>query len=540
VAMRDDLIQMVKNYLNFNSISYRSDGYNVEYTSRIDCKLQQCTTRIICRDNGLLIRAVCPIKATNATVGNVVTYITKANWDRVGPHFEIDLSDGEIDAKQFFRLAETQWKFTAIGNALAWPVDFLKQHGDQLANILNASTAPAGGNTSDETSQLLARASSGDIQAANQLGWRYDRVLKDTKENAAAALRWYKVAADAGDKSCMYLVGCKYSSQRAGEENLPKAFEYFKRAADLHLAVACCSTGLCYKYGQGTEKNYERAVYYLREALNWDYKSQTGNLCALQDGFVPRAIYHLAECIENGWGCVCDKSEALSLYSEAAGYGFILAALKRDVLTGKISPIRNFAKEQDSEEHSIVKRLYGNEDTIKVLAENGDADAQFALAYDAYYSDDEDEDAAIHWATKAAKQGHVHAQYFLGDLYDTKRMHGDDEYSFQAYYWFKQAATNGHAKAKRCLADCYSNGYGVEEDEAEGVKLLREAATLGDEMAQDHLAHLYALGYMGLLPKDFTQTEYWYTRAIENNSRYALGRILSVDFLSTFYQRVDK
>lgn len=44
--------------------------------------------------------------------------------------------DGEIIARQFFRLTEAMAKHTALNNALNWPVICLDKIGDELADIL--------------------------------------------------------------------------------------------------------------------------------------------------------------------------------------------------------------------------------------------------------------------------------------------------------------------------------------------------------------------------------------------------------------------
>ncbi|MEJ2270163.1 MAG: tetratricopeptide repeat protein [Desulfobulbaceae bacterium] len=70
-------------------------------------------------------------------------------------------------------------------------------------------------------------------------------------------------------------------------------------------------------------------------------------------------------------------------------------------------------------------------------ANQGDADAQFNLAL-LYYTGlgiPQDRRYAIYWYTKAAEQGHIQAQYFLGKLYNF----GDGEEVRQdfklAVYW---------------------------------------------------------------------------------------------------------
>ena len=86
---------------------------------------------------------------------------------------------------------------------------------------------------------------------------------------------------------------------------------------------------------------------------------------------------------------------------------------------------------------------------IKTLAEDGNARNQFWLGQ-MHYSGDrvlKDYKEAVKWYTKAAKQGHVDAQYHLGFLYYIL------EENNNAKYWMKKAYENGHEKAKKAYDD---------------------------------------------------------------------------------------
>lgn len=52
---------------------------------------------------------------------------------------------------------------------------------------------------------------------------------------------------------------------------------------------------------------------------------------------------------------------------------------------------------------------------LKKLAEQGDADAQYEFGV--YFDNEENFDEAFRWYLLAAKQGHVKAQYAVGDCY---------------------------------------------------------------------------------------------------------------------------
>jgi TonB family protein len=91
---------------------------------------------------------------------------------------------------------------------------------------------------------------------------------------------------------------------------------------------------------------------------------------------------------------------------------------------------------------------------IKILAEQGDADAQYELGK--CYAEGEGglpenlRETAFWWE-KAAKQGNKDAQYGLGKLY--YKGDGVAEDLKQAEYWLKKAAEQGHEDAKELLEE---------------------------------------------------------------------------------------
>jgi len=118
-------------------------------------------------------------------------------------------------------------------------------------------------------------------------------------------------------------------------------------------------------------------------------------------------------------------------------------------------------------------------------AKQGNADAQFnlALLHHQGRGTPQDRRYAIYWYTKAAEQGHVQAQYFLGKLYNF----GDGEEVRQdfklAVYWLTKAAEQGHIQAQYLLGHMYEY-----DDEP---------------------------------PQDYKQAFFWYTKAAEQNHHFA-------------------
>ena len=95
---------------------------------------------------------------------------------------------------------------------------------------------------------------------------------------------------------------------------------------------------------------------------------------------------------------------------------------------------------------------YGQSDEfleMKALAESGDVEAQFYLAY-MYANGNEvpkNDKTAVKWYTKAAEQGEAKAQTSLGNMY--RYGTGVLSSNVKAYMWWNLAAFNGDENASK-------------------------------------------------------------------------------------------
>ena len=124
------------------------------------------------------------------------------------------------------------------------------------------------------------------------------------------------------------------------------------------------------------------------------------------------------------------------------------------------------------------------------LAEQGDADAQFALGtlYYAGLAVPVDYTESSYWFHRAAEQGYAAAQYNLGNAY--QRGEGVRANSTMAVHWWRKAAQQGFAAGQYNLASAYHSGDGVERDEERALALYRQSAENGHQPAIDLLARL--------------------------------------------------
>jgi TPR repeat protein len=116
-------------------------------------------------------------------------------------------------------------------------------------------------------------------------------------------------------------------------------------------------------------------------------------------------------------------------------------------------PMVTFALEPAGQtfSHTVYLQPYSK---LRQSAEQGDAQAQYDLAY-LYYKSGTDpeitglirsERLAAHWYREAALQGHASAQYNMAVLH--LHGHGVDRDAVAAYAWLLQASANGHDGSK--------------------------------------------------------------------------------------------
>ena len=153
------------------------------------------------------------------------------------------------------------------------------------------------------------------------------------------------------------------------------------------------------------------------------------------------------------------------------------------------------------------------------MAEDGNADAQFALA-SRYYDGDgvaEDRAAAFNWFKVAAEQGHVKSQCCLGVMYEGAG--GVVSNFVEAAKWYRKAAEQGYAEGQRRFGALRRGGMGVEKNVEEGLEWCRKAAMQGDVYAAHDLGDSYRFGYD--VKPDMEESLKWYRVAAENGDPIA-------------------
>ena len=128
------------------------------------------------------------------------------------------------------------------------------------------------------------------------------------KGDYANAEKMLRPLADQGNPKAMYYVGFMYAQGNGVGQDMGKAIDWWKKAADKNFAPAEVNLGMTYESGQGgIDKNpQEAAKWYRKAADQGDTQAET----SLGDMYV------------TGRGVSKDPKEAAKLYKAAVAKGF--------------------------------------------------------------------------------------------------------------------------------------------------------------------------------------------------------------------------
>ena len=277
---------------------------------------------------------------------------------------------------------------------------------------------------------LLARANAGDANSQYLVAFAYQNGVGVSKDLAQAA-KWYRKAAESGNRRSMEILGTLYERGLGG---LPKddvqAVNWYRKAAEAGDAFGMESLGSNYEHGQGGLPKDDA------QAANWYRKAaEAGNKFGMNS---------LGIMYESGRGGLAkDEVQAESWYRKAAEFDLAMAMTN----LGNMYAAGRGGLTQD--------------------------DAQ-----------------AASWYRKAAEAGDGRGMANLGAMYASGKggLAKDD---VQAGNWYRKAAEAGDASGMTVLGIMYLTGKGgLTQDKAQAVSWLGKAAQLGDANAQKVLAQL--------------------------------------------------
>ena len=322
-----------------------------------------------------------------------------------------------------------------------------------------------------------------------------------------------------------YRIGKQYYHGIGTEKDYEKAMGYLKRSARAQNQYAAYIVGNMYYRGEGIEKDVEKAATF------YNIAAEKGN---------PYANYML--------GKIHAKNEKESQrYYKSAFEGFLgLEAKTPDANTEYklgVMKLKGLGVEQNKEEAEMY---------FKIAAENGNEYAQFEYAKLLLEHDnDQDVKRAIRMLKRTADKGNTMAQYALGKLYawddnlmdevkavqylslaakefmganyEIGKLYADSEkkvYDMEkAVKYFTIAADAGNEYAQYKLGKIYADKESSFYDVGKAVHYLTMVADAGNEYAQYKLGKIYADKESGVY--DAKKTEQYFSMVADAGNQYA-------------------
>ena len=103
-------------------------------------------------------------------------------------------------------------------------------------------------------------AKAGNTNALYNVGRCYEEGI-GVKQDFSKAFDWYKKAAAEGDFRAMCCMGGYFLTGNPVPYEPAKAFQLFEKAANANIPAAQYNLSVLYRYGEGTEKDVEKADF---------------------------------------------------------------------------------------------------------------------------------------------------------------------------------------------------------------------------------------------------------------------------------------
>jgi len=174
-----------------------------------------------------------------------------------------------------------------------------------------------------------------------------------------------------------------------------------------------------------------------------------------------QALYYLGKMYVKGYGVVHNMKHGNRLILKSAQLGY--------------EPAQNYLAKYFLHKRDTANALFW----YKKAASQGNVDAQLFVgsAYLHGFGITKNISEAKVWLNKAAKNKNALAQYYLASLFIKSK---DARNRKKAVEWFILAAKNGNKEAQYRLGMSYYFGEGIKQDRAKAVQWLEKSAHLLD------------------------------------------------------------
>ena len=141
----------------------------------------------------------------------------------------------------------------------------------------------------------------------NVLGIAYLHGL-GTEADTLKAILYFETSGLLGFKMAYHNLGMYYKYASAGRQDFVKAYESFRRGAELRDPSCCYDCGFMMYKGLGCEQNYPEAVTLFQNAADFNH---------------PAALYMLGLCYRNGYGVNADTAIGNAYLRQSADLGCV-------------------------------------------------------------------------------------------------------------------------------------------------------------------------------------------------------------------------
>lgn len=396
-------------------------------------------------------------------------------------------------------------------DAFVFPEQYISSPFNMLCGILLSKNDGTNGfRDVDKSSELfdpnqsielvLEKANHGDERAMTCAGIYYFYGIAGER-NLKKAAEWFKkVSAIDGECSSTanrFMASLYYSGSMPREEqSYEKSYEYHLKSSvgDLYSAG---QVGFMMSIGSGCKYDYKKTEEYFLNILDTMDNPRKNTLCkfymehgefrkaaeiykGMADSF-PEAAYQLGLLYKRGVLCepfMPDYEKSAFYLQMALDNGYITAAFELGVLY--FNPTGNFKKD------FLKAHKY-----FHIAADNGDSNAQYMLGYMYYYGHVEKNlQKSLKYHEMAASHGHLLSIAYLAILYQIPEIHNYEK----AFKYAKIAADCGDAPSEFVLGTLYLAGRGCSPDEDKAYICFKHAAENGAPEAKYLLMQMDELG----------------------------------------------
>ena len=225
--------------------------------------------------------------------------------------------------------------------------------------------------------------------------------------------------------------------------------------------------GCYYLNGDGVEKDYGKAVYWLKKSLTDDNQD------------IGRAYNNLGYCHEHGLGVPQNMEQAFSYYYKAAHNNDNASYVN----------LAECYEQGKGTQVNLDSALVWYQKGIEWGTKGGERKSKVRCGY-IFAFEKNDAEKGIEYFEKAIKDGSGAALYYMGIIYDLG-IGGLTKDPEKAVYYYKESIdTETYPFVITELANHYYEGNGVTKDIEKAIELYKDAARMGDETAKEKLKEI--------------------------------------------------